>query len=219
MQRSQVSSRLLAHRGIWNEFQTGNSPEALTSAVEYGYGIETDLRDYLGTLVVEHDLSSSESTSVAILVELVNSRSVGAEGPIALNIKSDGLLKLVTSFSKELSEARHFYFDMSFPQMLQYARHRLPIAVRVSEFEPVDWGLIAALNLGSRWWLDAFDSDWWLKDPVARRLVAGGEVHIVSPELHGRDPRAPPERAARWRFALIVFPQPASERERERESW
>ncbi len=45
---------LLAHRGYWSNGIPGNSPEALKRALECGYGIESDVRDYDGTLVISH---------------------------------------------------------------------------------------------------------------------------------------------------------------------
>ena len=50
-----ASGKILAHRGIWSDSKSANHPEALTRALEMGFGIETDLRDRNCELVVSHD--------------------------------------------------------------------------------------------------------------------------------------------------------------------
>ena len=44
--------RILAHRGYWNSSIGKNSPEALKTALAKGYGFESDVRDYMGKLVI-----------------------------------------------------------------------------------------------------------------------------------------------------------------------
>ena len=46
---------ILAHRGFWTEPAEKNSREALERAFREGFGIETDIRDRNGALVVSHD--------------------------------------------------------------------------------------------------------------------------------------------------------------------
>ena len=38
-------------------------------------------------------------------------------------------------------------------------------------------------------WLDAFDGDWFGPEDIQALLDRGQAVCLVSPELHGRDPR------------------------------
>ena len=111
-------------------------------------------------------------------------------GLLALNIKADGLIPLLGPLLDLLPRERLFFFDMTTPQLISYARASLPVAVRVSEFEPVDHSVFAKLDVPVRVWLDAFDSDWWLGDPEVEALCRTGQVAIVSPEIHGRDPEA-----------------------------
>ena len=52
MQKQQI----LAHRGIHNSNdETKNSIGALIEAVEQGFGLETDIRDFKGDLYISHD--------------------------------------------------------------------------------------------------------------------------------------------------------------------
>ncbi len=49
---------ILAHRGIWNKKLKKNSLDALTLALDMGFGIETDIRDRNGVLVISHDMAN-----------------------------------------------------------------------------------------------------------------------------------------------------------------
>ncbi len=186
-------SRLLAHRGVWDSATPPNSPAALARARDAGFGVETDLRDSGGVLVISHDPPLAGPVPA-------ESTLSGADGPdgrpgmLALNVKADGLAELLEPWSAALPAEHHFFFDMSWPQTLVYARRGLPLALRVSEWEPFRPDLFTRLGIPVRVWLDAFDSDWWVDDPEIRALARHGQVAIVSPELHGR----PPERVWDW---------------------
>lgn len=190
MDHGYVARHLVAHRGYWRTPVQQNSPEALQEALNRGFGFETDLRDLDGQLVLSHDPPrAAAAVPATTLIDTIAALETRSAGPLALNVKSDGLVPLLSDLTDRLAPYPYFLFDMTFPQTLTYARHGLPLALRVSEFEPVDRELAARLDLAPRWWLDAFDSDWWLEDGDVHALVEDGEVHIVSPEIHGRDPQ------------------------------
>ena len=46
---------ILAHRGVWQNPVEKNSAAALRRALENGFGVETDIRDLDGQLVISHD--------------------------------------------------------------------------------------------------------------------------------------------------------------------
>ena len=183
------SRRLLAHRGLWKPGSGSNSLEALISAAQEGFGIETDLRDLGGRLVISHDPAPLGALNAEMVLKAV---SDAARDPIvlALNVKSDGLAPLMQPILDGIGAHSAYFFDMSIPQLVTYARENLPIAIRVSEFKPFRPELFEQLGgLPRRLWLDSFNSDWWLRDPVLNDLVMEASVTIVSPEIHGRDPR------------------------------
>ena len=183
-------SRILAHRGLWTTPDDQNTEACLIAALAAGYGIETDLRDHDGRLVISHDPAGSHSLDALAFARSAASALAGGSGPLALNIKSDGLIPLLGPLLDLLPRHRVFFFDMTTPQLISYARARLPVAIRVSEFEPVDHSLFANLGVPVQVWLDAFDTEWWLGDPVVEAICRAGQVAIVSPEIHGRDPEA-----------------------------
>lgn len=46
---------ILAHRGLWREPAERNSLAALEAALAESFGVETDVRDLGGQLVISHD--------------------------------------------------------------------------------------------------------------------------------------------------------------------
>lgn len=177
--------RILAHRGLWSLPEEQNTLLALSAALEHGFGIETDVRDSAGELVVSHDVPVGGEVKLTELYRLIQTRS--SAPPIALNIKSDGLAKEISrAFPQENdSFSNTFYFDMSLPQYIQYSRLDLPVAIRLSEYERVEplEGLLE--RQPKKWvWLDAFNGDWWLDSEIL--ADSSYAFVVVSPELHGR---------------------------------
>ena len=182
-----LSRRLLAHRGLWTESVAPNSLDALVGAAKAGFGIETDIRDADGGLVISHDPATSDALHAWTALSAVAAAS-STPLVLALNVKADGLLSLLDPVLEALAPHASFFFDMSVPQLLTYARRGLPVAVRVSEYEPLRLDLFDEIGVPTRLWLDGFDSDWWLSDPHIKALAGTGSIAVVSPELHGRDP-------------------------------
>jgi hypothetical protein len=182
--------RIFAHRGLWGSGQPGNSEEALEKAISLGFSVETDIRDHLGKVVISHDpvTESSKAVPLARLLELSNNSS----SYLALNVKADGLIAILPH-----ANPRQFFFDMSSPEAMRYAKSDHSIALRRSdlEFELVPSGIQA------EWlWLDAFIDDWFLNIELSDFQNYKGVV-LVSPELH----RRPKELV--WDFAVSRWRQ------------
>lgn len=162
-----------------------NSAVALERALLSGFGIETDLRDINGKLVISHDppKSSDDLIDATCFFNLV--RSSGAAGRLALNVKSDGLQKLVVDAldAAFIPKQQVFAFDMSVPDALVYAASEFPIYTRISEYEKEP----AFLNLADGVWVDNFTGDFPQISRAAKLLAQGTRVTIVSPELHCRN--------------------------------
>ena len=177
--------KLLAHRGLWHQKDEQNTVKAFMDAVAFGFGIETDLRDLDGKVVISHDPPISKNKSIITFEEFLAIPNIETV-PLALNIKSDGILGMVKDQIAESAVSDYFVFDMTFPQSLQAIKLQLPTFRRVSEFEfPYSDGLT--------WdgiWLDAFESDWWTLEDLQNLVNSYPRVAIVSGELHGRDKNA-----------------------------
>ncbi|CAM3655307.1 hypothetical protein [Polynucleobacter brandtiae] len=173
--------KIIAHRGMWDHPAEKNTLASFERALKHGFGIETDFRDYGGQLVVSHDIPDQNAVSAKTFFELCDTFPVDV--PHALNVKSDGLQKLLSAHLQDWSEKRYFLFDMAVPDMLGYLNMQLTTYVRVSEYESYhDYG-----GRASGVWLDAFKGDWYRDKGVELNLFSQNPIAIVSPELHGRD--------------------------------
>lgn len=172
--------QILAHRGLWKTPEEKNSLAALALALRQGFGLETDVRDCAGELVISHDPPQKGALPLCTLLE--EYRSLGAKGTLALNIKADGLAQPLRLLLAEYGIQNYFVFDMSVPDMLGYARDEMPFFTRHSELETVP----ALLERSSGIWLDAFQGDWYGAAVIHGHLQAGKQVCVVSPELHRR---------------------------------
>ena len=176
--------RIFAHRGLWSDDVKGNSAEALFGALDRGFSLETDIRDHLGQVVVSHDplAKGHDPMTLDALLRHQNSNS----GYLALNVKSDGLIGIQGKIPEKA-----FFFDMSLPETLRYAKAELEIALRLSDLEPN----LAPIGVTSNWlWIDAFVHDWFTDINLSDYESLKGVI-LVSPELHGRD------KEAVWNFA------------------
>jgi len=176
--RNSHARRILAHRGQWKgEFGLQdlepNSLKALLRAAENGFGIETDLRDHCGEIVISHDPVKDFALNFGEFAEM------DVQGLVALNVKSDGLVPLLIPSPASIS-FEYFFFDMSFPESRRYSENQLPFASRMSEVENF-------IHDRSQYiWLDSFEGDWFMtKDSLALRDLER-KVVVVSPELHNR---------------------------------
>ena len=171
---------IIAHRGLWRDQSEQNTLLAVETAWASGFGVETDIRDRLGRVVVSHDPPESE----ALLASVVFSRyaNLGCGAYLALNIKSDGLGSQVKELIQTNRIKNYFLFDMSVPQLIKLSRLGLRCFTRESEYENHP----SCYHLASGVWMDQFDSDWIGPKDIMRHFSLGKDVAVVSPELHGR---------------------------------
>ena len=172
--------KILAHRGIWKNRHEGNSLKALTTALAGNYGLEFDVRDSNGTLVIAHDVVVGVKPPAIELVDAYFEMS--SSQTLAVNIKADGIGTLIADLVTQQGVKNYFCFDMSVPETLRYRRLGLRYFTRQSEYEkdPVLYQDAAGV------WMDMFESDWITSDDVRKHLDCGKQVALVSPELHGR---------------------------------
>ncbi len=174
---------IIAHRGSWTRAEEHNTLVAFRRAWAAGAGVETDLRDLDGDVVVSHDMPRTCPEPMTLAGLLTAWDAAGRRGRLALNIKADGLAAPVAAALIAAGAAgSSFVFDMSVPDQLAHARTATPVMARWSDLEaPVLTGGEVGL------WLDAFhDDSWWDADAVRHHLATGLQVVLVSPELHHR---------------------------------
>lgn len=171
---------ILAHRGYWKEPVEKNTLKAFQRAFASGWGVETDVRDGHDGLVVSHDPATPDALRADVFFE--EYRRIGKDLPLALNIKADGIQKMLKGMLEEYRVENYFVFDMSVPDALLYHRQGLRLFTRQSEIEPEPCLYDEAEGV----WLDCFYRDWITEALMQRHLEQGKVLCLVSPELHGR---------------------------------
>lgn len=173
--------QIIAHRGYWNETVYNNSPAALRLALENGFGFESDIRDYEGELVISHDIATERSQKAAEVFQWL--AEFHDKYCFAVNIKADGVGNLLKEQLKNSHISNYFTFDMSVPQMVDYAQQGIVFFTRQSEYErePVLYDQAAGV------WIDGFEDISWITEALMQKHIAAGKkICLVSPELHGR---------------------------------
>lgn len=172
---------ILAHRGAWNTPDEKNTVQAIKRAFCNGWGVETDVRDYCGELVVSHDIASGESPLFTDI--LAEYKKLGAQSFLAINIKSDGIQKLLGKALGQYGISNYAVFDMSIPEQVVYGKMQIPFFTRQSEIEihPVMYKEAAGV------WMDEWEESWIGKQVISEHLDKGKMVGIISPEIHGRN--------------------------------
>lgn len=171
---------IISHRGFWSDPGEKNTVCAFRRSFEKGFGVETDVRDLDGHLVISHD--PPKAGSLTFLDFLVLHGEYGGSLPLALNIKADGLQVWIKDLLEQYSVKEYFVFDMSVPDMIGYRDAMIPFFTRLSEYERDPVLLDGACGV----WLDGFNSDWFSTGELSSHLSQGKRVCVVSPELHGR---------------------------------
>lgn len=173
--------QILAHRGAWLTSTEKNSRGALVYALKSGWGIETDIRDLDGELVISHDMPRRGVLPLETLFkDYVNN---SCSGTLALNMKADGLANELKVLLARYQITRYFCFDMSVPDSMDYFSANMITAARLSEYEPE--GELS--QRASVLWVDGFSSNKVEIVLIKRWLASGKSVSFVSPELHQRD--------------------------------
>lgn len=176
---------IISHRGFWKNPSEKNGVAAFMRAIKCGYGIETDVRDDRGELVISHDIPYGGCQLLHdFLKDYIKFSSSQKYCPwLAINIKSDGLQGEIKKQLLEHKVKNYFVFDMSIPDTLGYIRHGIKCFVRQSEFD-----VIPELMDGyDGVWIDQFNSTWFNEEVLCEHYKDGFLTCIVSPEIHGRD--------------------------------
>jgi glycerophosphoryl diester phosphodiesterase len=171
---------ILSHRGYWKTAEEKNTPAAFERSFSLAFGTETDFRDRAGELVIAHDPAGEDSLPANSFFAMYC--QYAQDLPLALNIKADGLQKLLAAALAEYQIRNYFVFDMSIPDMLGYIKAGLNVFTRQSEYEPEP----ALYEQSQGVWIDAFHTDWVDEATLEKHLKNGKQVCIVSPDLHKR---------------------------------
>ena len=171
---------ILSHRGAWLIPSEKNSRQAFQRSFELGFGLETDVRDQNGVLVISHDPPLGECLHLVDFLDIYSSYNVHL--PLALNVKSDGIQAASKDLLERYAIKNYFFFDMSVPDTLGYIQHGLTWFSRQSEIEPQP--VLYEQTAGV--WLDCFYGEWVDENTVIGHVSQNKQICFVSPELHNR---------------------------------
>lgn len=168
--------KILAHRGLWRECSLDpNSMAAFRAAFAEDFGLETDVRDCVGRLVISHDPPLQEAPAFADLLAIYEDSCL----QLAINIKADGLAQRVRDAMANSNIRNWFVFDMSIPDTMSQIEVGNPVFIRNSEYEHYPYLVKNTEGI----WLDMFNDIWYGHDALAAALEKG-YVCVVSAELH-----------------------------------
>jgi hypothetical protein len=177
-----MKGRFLSHRGCWIRGHNGNSKEALSLSFANGYGVEIDIRDFCGELVISHDMPTQSCVRLSEILSSAAGYVHETPVTLALNIKSNGLAQRVEEEVARYPNLDCFVFDMSVPDLRSYLRSGLKTFSRMSEVEQIPVWLESCDGV----WLDSFEGEWYSNELIVNLISSGKRVCLVSPELHGR---------------------------------
>lgn len=107
---------VICHRGWWKTKEEQNTLPAFACAFDRGWGVELDVRDCGGELVVSHDPPVGGRL---IRFEQVLDLLWDRPNVLAVNVKSCGLAPW---FAKLAAPKNWFFFDVAFYDSLEYGR-------------------------------------------------------------------------------------------------
>lgn len=172
--------KILSHRGWWENRAEHNTLAAIERSFRAGFGIETDVRDAGGQLVISHDLPDASAYAVSRLLKM---HREFPQLTLALNVKSDGLQVKLRELLDEYGVQNYFVFDMSIPDTLGYRKQGFVYYTRQSEYEPEPALYAEAAGV----WIDIFENEWPDRATLEGHLTRGKQICLVSPELHRRE--------------------------------
>lgn len=153
-----------------------NTLEALRR-VPPQHGIEIDIRDYDGHLVLTHDPFESGEKLEDLLAAVDHAL-------VVFNVKCDGLEEPIRELADRFGINDYFFLDLAPPTLVRLAlAGERRLAVRYSEHEPIE-GALAFAGRAEWVWIDCFTH--LPLDPSSyRRLAEHFKICLVSPELQG----------------------------------
>lgn len=173
------NKEIIAHRGWWKAENEKNTKTAFERAFDSGFGVETDLRDIKGEIVISHNMPRGNEMSFEDLLKLLDGRAL----TLALNIKADGMADEIKRLLEKYNVSNYFTFDMSIPEMVYQHKTGLNVFTGLSDIVPEPIMYEQARGV----WLDCFNSDWFGEVEIQNILNQDKKVCIVSPDLHKRE--------------------------------
>jgi hypothetical protein len=144
-------------------------------------GVEIDIRDYDGDLILGHDPLTGGQKLSQWLKNYKHAFCI-------FNVKCDGLESAIETLAQQAGVKNYFFLDCANPTLVSLARRgQKKVAVRFSEYEPLEAAL-AFKGLIDWVWVDCF-TRLPLNQQNYKILKQHFKICLVSPELqkHSRE--------------------------------
>jgi len=169
---------LISHR--INTLDTSSAAVLFSSAD----GIEFDLRDSNGELIVQHDACSKNGQLFSEFLTYCPTNKF-----YIVNIKAEGFEELAIQMLTDAGIHTFFLLDCGMPSIVRLGRKgERRMAVRFSEYESFET-VIAVAPFVSWIWIDVFTRLTFTKDHATKAKQLGLRLCLVSPELQGQPER------------------------------
>ena len=76
LKQSLNNIEILAHRGYWLKEEEKNTEIAFERAFDNGFGVETDLRDLKGEIVISHNMPCGNEMAFEELLQILDGRDL-----------------------------------------------------------------------------------------------------------------------------------------------
>lgn len=170
---------IIAHRGLWKNESEKNTFESIIGALSKSIGTEIDVRDYLGKIVISHDIATKSALAFDTL--MTHTLKNEMRPLLAIDIKASGLLKMIERPLKEYDN--YFCFGMPFTEQIDYINAKMKVFTRASEYEQTP--VLYAESVGV--WMDYFYDDEQCIRDLTLYTKNKKQVCIVSAELNNRN--------------------------------
>jgi hypothetical protein len=175
--------QIISHRGFWQTSEEKNTIQAFERSFLKGFGVETDLRDLDGVVVISHDPPRTSERLLTFEKFLSIYKESKCTGILALNVKADGLQKQIKSSLDQYQITNYVLFDMSIPDTVITKKYGLKYLSRYSDIELE----LCLFDQAAGVWMDEFSEGCFSLERLQWLIEKGKPVFVVSPELHGRD--------------------------------
>lgn len=141
-------------------------------------GVEIDVRDHGGTLVLEHDPFKSGEPLTQYLESY-------RQSCLVVNIKSSGIEENVVAELRKFGITDYFFLDSALSIAVRMRDQKLNFAGRISEYESIE-SLRLSSDLFSWIWVDCFTKFSLTAEQFEELKTSNKKICITGPDLLGR---------------------------------
>jgi glycerophosphoryl diester phosphodiesterase len=167
--------KIICHRGYWKKTSDQNSLPSCLLGLDKFDGIEIDLKNNRGEIVLSHDPLAPKQRPIA----LRDIFAKNTKGFYALNIKEDGLGPGLKDLISRYGISNYMCFDLSSPEEVKYRSLGLTAFKRFGDHDPLPKAIKSGIVV------DVFNEQKY--SSIINQLPSISKnypLFFISPELH-----------------------------------